>query len=73
METQSPCWWESEYPTKWIQERPSPVDDSEEALGIAAPTWTEVAKKKTARKNSPPQGEQINGAKGVENMANAKP
>jgi len=49
---------------KRILDRQSLVEDSEEALGTVAPTWTEVVKKKTARKkNSPMQGEQINGTK----------
>jgi len=47
---------------------------SEEALGTVVPTWTEVVKKKSARKkNSPTQGEQINGEKGSENTTKANP
>jgi len=45
-----------------IQRRQPPAEDAEEAL-VTAAAWSEVVKRKTARKKNPPtQGDQINGA-----------
>ncbi|CAI6347705.1 unnamed protein product [Macrosiphum euphorbiae] len=74
METQSPCWWDAEHPAERFQKRPSPADDPVMAPDPAGPTWTEIVKRRTSKKrNSPPQGEQGNGALGVGDTATAKP
>ncbi|XP_016656063.1 uncharacterized protein LOC107882345 [Acyrthosiphon pisum] len=59
--------------TKRTQGRQQLAEDSEEAL-VTAAAWTEVVKKKTARKkNFQTQGEQSNDAKGRENTTKANP